>query len=402
MIETFIHIIFLLTILSSIYYAFRGAKDSGEEPEIIETPHVAIILPVKDPPNLDPLIEGIDKEELDIDLHIVYQGDRPQIGYRAGNINVYIHEGGEEPGYIGKIGNLIKLLTKLDLEGYDYIVFIDDDIIPHRGWLRELIGLAEKYCIASGYRLYLPKPLNIGNIFLSVWNLYSLETMYGGDRIVWGGSAAFKKSVFRRDILRRLWRKAVSDDVAYTHIARCNGIKIGFNEKVLLISRPFKNLWEALNFIIRQQRIVYTYSYRLWLKGLLIHLYLNLLTIILLLNIYLTVFLGIINPFTILEIISIIMLYLSYILKGHLRIDRFSKLFGEEHMREFRIFKLVNLLFMPILLNIQSILLLISRGETIYWRGRYYILPRPEDLGYNECRYSVIEEHPCKKEEYKA
>ena len=398
MIETVVSIIFILTALTSIFYAFRGAYNTGEKGLEHRGGAIAVILPVKDPPDLDPLIENLDRQGLKFTLYIVYQGGKPRIRYRPSNISVEILEGGETPWYRGKIGNIVHLFKERDLSNYEYIVFIDDDVIPHPEWLRELLGLADRFCISTGYRLYLPKPLRLRNILISIWNLYSLETLYGKDRIVWGGSACFQRRLFNIDILKRLWRGAVSDDVAYTHIARCNGLTIGFNEKVLVIGRPFRSLRETLGFILRQQRIVYMYSRDLWRKGLLIHLYINMVTALMFYKLYRYMFLGFGNMLDLLVILSILGIYIGYILKNHFRLGRISKIFGRGYAGTFRLFRLLNIIFMPIVINLQSILLLLSMGDTIYWRGKTYRLPAPKDLGYDNCTDSIIEEHGCEEE----
>jgi len=128
-------------------------------------------------------------------------------------------------------------------------VFIDDDIVPHEKWIRSLIHSCREG-VSTGYRVYIPRE---APLILSLWSIYSLDTM------------------LRR--LLEMWRGAVSDDVAYTYLARERGVEIGFSLYSLVRNIGIERLGEALSFIIRQQRIVYVYSRWLWRRGVAYHGY---------------------------------------------------------------------------------------------------------------------------------
>ena len=390
MIANLLDIVSIILLIGIIPYILRGVKDEGDK--LPEKPSnkdvkIAILLPVKNPPpTFKKLLESLNLYTYNADVYIAYQGEKPSIDtWEYQNIKLYIIEGGEEEHYRGKIGNLKRLLDNIELEMYDYIIFIDDDIIVHRNWLKTLTSLASKKGVSTGYRLYLPVKRSVGAILKSIWNLYTLDTIYSSrERIVWGGSACFRDDAIEKNELYKLWRGAVSDDVAFTYIARCK-YDIGFNEKALVISLSSDGFKEAVDFIIRQQRIVYIYNKWLWLKGVLTHLLINILFILLITNVSLVV----LNPYAItsyIKSLAITGIFTSYVYRNHFRLKRIKLQINGKYVEDFKRLLTYNMIFTPFFLIIQLYLLLLSIGRRINWRGTTYILPTEDELGYKECK----------------
>ena len=388
MINLLLDIIFILIIVGATINILRGIGYRGDKTSNMGVKgKTLMILPTKNPPkSIRELITQILKFTRDVDLYIVYQGRRPDIKLDEvpRDIKIEMLKGVEDSDYIGKIGNIVTILRKVDISSYRYMIIIDDDILLHPRWFKALTFLAEDKGFSTGYRIYLPSKNSVGPILTSLWNLYTVDTIYSiEDRIVWGGSACIKTEAVNKETLLKLWRKAVSDDVPLTYLARCKE-GIGFNEDTLVPSLSIHTLKEALEFIVRQQRIVYVYNRGLWLKGVLIHLFLNILALIGLINILEVIFNGA-TTHSIVKIVGILALFLTYTLKNHVRLGRYRRIFGWEISQYINRLKIYNLLFTPLLLILQLYLLLASRGREIMWRGSRYTLPTMEELGYSEC-----------------
>ncbi len=399
MINLLLDIVFILILLAITVNILKGVKDVGDEiSEIPTRGRALIILPTKEPPEtFNKLVEQLIKYTKDAELYIVYQGGKPPLNIESppSNIKIEVLEGMEDNDYKGKIGNIVTILRRIDISRYRYLIIIDDDILIHPRWFTYLTSLAEYKDFSTGYRVYLPIKNRLGSILTSLWNLYTLDTIYNREeRIVWGGSTCIKTEAVKTSTLMRLWRRAVSDDVPLTYLARCRK-GIGFNENTLVPSPSLHTLKDAINFIIRQQRIVYVYNKTLWLKGVLIHLFINLITAIALVNLITIIYTGI-HILSLIKLLGIVTVFLSYTLKNHFRLRRYQEIFGSDQMRYLNRLKLYNLLFTPLILILQLYLLLLSRGREILWRGRKYILPTMEELGYSECIKDVIDEQGSK------
>ncbi len=321
---------------------------------------------MKDPGwGLGELVERLGEASPGSHLAIIYEGDRPEIP-DVENLAITLMEAEELEGYQGKNRNLATALRNLDLDRYRYIVFIDDDIVPHEKWIRALIQSCREG-VSTGYRVYSPRE---APILLSLWSIYSLDTMLGRDtRIVWGGSACFTRDFLDVDRLLEMWRGAVSDDVAYTYLARERGVEIGFSLYSLVRNIGIERLRDAISFIIRQQRIVYVYSRSLWRRGAAYHGYVWLATMVGIYNLLFPSILGLA------EAVLTLLLHLLYMLRLRSRCIVASKVVGDGSVAGIWVYA-------PIILLIQLPLLLLSRGREIVWRGARYTLPSPEELGY--------------------
>jgi len=366
-----INVIVIPTLLYATYFIIRGWWLKGREvSEEVDWRSVLFILPVKDPPkSLPESIRALSRISPESKLVISYEGEKPSVPM---DMDIEFIEARNIEGYTGKISNLVSALKKVDLDKFKYIVFIDDDIIPNITWITSLISEASVRGVATGYRVYRPKGL--AGIFLSLWSLYSLDTMLSEKtRIVWGGSAAFNRETLDVQHLFKMWRGAVSDDVAYTYYVRnCLKRVIGFNHNSLVENIGYDRLSEAIRFVVRQQRIVYWYGRSLWLTGVAYHLYIWIVTLTSILNIFITTTTG-----PLLQILTLL-IYLSYGVRIWFRAAHSSNIIGLSIWDRVKV-SLVS----PLILLIQLPLLLSSIGDTIRWRGRMYRLPRIEDLeGY--------------------
>ncbi len=365
-----IDLLFISTGLFAILYLLRGIRISAEDPGIrVDTSQILFILPVKDPPpTLATLVKKLGEIAPGSTLAIAYQGRRPKV---SGNLKIVLLEGMERPGYRGKIANLVTALESLELSRFSYIVFIDDDIIPNQRWLRSLIASAEKHGVSTGYRVY--RPSRLAGILLSIWSIYSLDTMLSPrTRIVWGGSAAFKKEFLDVKKLLEMWRGAVSDDVAYTYYVRnCLKREIGFHPDSLVENIWLGGLREAISFIIRQQRIVYRYGFKLWLLGVVYHGYVWSISLYSIARLAISFETG---------LLLTLLTGLIFTIYGLRTWFRAMHAYNVVTISGRSIFPII---LSPIILIIQLPLLLVSVGDTIYWRGVRYKLPPLEELsGY--------------------
>ncbi len=185
----------------------------------------------------------------------------------AGRIAVDIVIAGHATQRAQKVHNLLAAVRTLRDEDR-IVVFADADILPHQGWLSELIRpIANRHVPAStGYRWQLPTDRRWPSLIAAAVDL-SVATAARSRHwnLCWGGSIALDRAASNQIDLPAIWNRAASDDLTLTAALRARGLKINAPLHVLVPS-PVAYCWSSLfSFARRQYLLVRVYAPRHWL-----------------------------------------------------------------------------------------------------------------------------------------
>ena len=113
----------------------------------------------------------------------------------------------------------------------EVVVFLDSDIRPHPGFLRDLVQPLALPSIGAttGYRWYVPVHGGLWSVVRSAWNMAGLNIFFS-DRynFAWGGAWAIRRETLDRLDLPRLWRGTLSEDLAVTHAVKALDLRVQF------------------------------------------------------------------------------------------------------------------------------------------------------------------------------
>lgn len=151
-----------------------------------------------------------------------------------------------------KANSLLQAVTGLD-DSYDVVAILDADVIPHRTWLRELVGpfRDDRIVATTGNRWYMPTRPTLASLVRYAWNAGAAVQMHYA-RCTWGGSMAVRASIVRSPDLQQRWRRAVASDTALDETLRQADGLLAFVPSLMSINREsctFHGLWR---FVQRQ------------------------------------------------------------------------------------------------------------------------------------------------------
>lgn len=231
-------------------------------------PRVALIVPVKGPEeglreNLASLA-ALDYPDYELIVVARCAADVPAGVVPPRARLVLAGEGDPKTGE--KINNL---LAAIDSAGprAEVLAFADSDGRVSPGWLRALVApLADPATgAATGYRCYLPEPLDLPSLLRSVWNASVLGEFGGGEaRFAWGGAMALCREAFFKLRVPDFWKGSVSDDYGVTAAVRRAGLRTAFAPGAVVASTDHIRTGEFLRWIRRQLVITRVYNPALW------------------------------------------------------------------------------------------------------------------------------------------
>ena len=175
-----------------------------------------------------------------------------------------------------KVHNLLAAIDKLEAE-VDVLAFADVDALVKPSWLRWLtIGVGrEQIGARTGYRWMVPKQNNFPTLLgASLNNSIAACLGKGNHNLVWGGSWAIHRKVFKHSGIGEAWSQVLSDDFVASRAirnARFEGhpLKIQF-EPQCVCETDAEFTWSSLfEFIVRQLKITRLYAFRFWTIALL-------------------------------------------------------------------------------------------------------------------------------------
>ncbi|HHF56047.1 MAG TPA: glycosyltransferase family 2 protein [Thermoplasmatales archaeon] len=143
--------------------------------------------------------------------------------------------------YEGCSGKNAALLTGIKEADGEIFVFADDDIKPHKKWLRYLVAGTSNGC-STTYRWYFKNPL------LCVWNAAIAAIMfYERFAFCWGGSTAIKRTVFEEADVEKIWKNEIVDDLTLTKALKKKGFSIKFVPQAMVESEEEKEIFKWMS-----------------------------------------------------------------------------------------------------------------------------------------------------------
>ena len=169
-------------------------------------------------------------------------------------------------------GNAQKLknqLTALETikEQTDYLVFIDADGLIDSQFIERLIKPLETsdIGIATGWRWYIPKKLNLAAHTQILWNASAIPFIIDPTQgLVFGGAMAVRYCDFIEYKIPNLWENSISDSLSMANCFKQNNKKSIFVPDCIALSHgetSFKNLISWTN---RQTTISRVYMPKFW------------------------------------------------------------------------------------------------------------------------------------------
>ncbi len=187
---------------------------------------------------------------------------------RAG-IDYIISEKGHAEGS-GKVAAIITAIRRFS--NFDIYVNVDSDVYCKKGHISSLVSpLADRRIgVATAYPYFNP----IGGFWSKVkmaWGFVGNGMMESTvTRFVWGGSMAFRKDLIGASDFK-VFRKAVSDDMAVSHFARKKGLAIAFVDKHMISVNTDDNMARFLEWSNRQTALSILGNRRVLYYGLLFY-----------------------------------------------------------------------------------------------------------------------------------
>ena len=147
---------------------------------------------------------------------------------------------------------LIQAVHSLD-DSYEVVAFFDGDVVPHRDWLRDMVGpLAEEGVGATtGNRWYSREQARWGSLVRYIWNVGAVVQMWL-NRMVWAGSMAIKVQAIQESHLLDVWGRSMStDSVVFSQMKRA-GYSISFVPEAIMVNREEISLAKFVLWVGRQ------------------------------------------------------------------------------------------------------------------------------------------------------
>jgi cellulose synthase/poly-beta-1,6-N-acetylglucosamine synthase-like glycosyltransferase len=182
---------------------------------------------------------------------------------------------GDDPHTGEKVQNLAAAVRAVRKRS-EVLAFADSDGRVTLRWLRALVAplAAERVGAATGYRWFTPEAADFWSILRAAWDAVSYGMLGPGDnRFVWGGAMAIRKQTFSEAEVLKHWKNTVSDDYALAAAVRSAGLTVAFAPGALVPSPEHISARGLFAWMRRQMTITRVYARRLWLQGLLAHVF---------------------------------------------------------------------------------------------------------------------------------
>ncbi len=170
-----------------------------------------------------------------------------------------------------KVHNLCRAVDSLSNE-IDIYAFADCDAATGDLWLQWLVDCIGRNGVGArtGYRWMTPGDKRIPTFLAcSANNVLASMMGRGGHHLIWGGSWAIHRSIFKSTGIRDAWEGVVSDDLAASRALRLARLKILFGPKCVCTTEV-KHTWSSLfEFFRRQLLIARRYTPGYWTTALL-------------------------------------------------------------------------------------------------------------------------------------
>ena len=165
-----------------------------------------------------------------------------------------------------KVHNLCVAVDSLT-DDIDIYAFADCDAATGSHWLQWLVDCIGREGVGArtGYRWMKPGNRRLPTLLACTANNAIAAMMgRGGHHLIWGGSWAIHRSVFRATGIRQAWEGTVSDDLVASEALRLSNLKILFDPQCLCTTKV-KYTWSSLfEFFRRQLLIARRYAPSYW------------------------------------------------------------------------------------------------------------------------------------------
>ncbi len=151
-----------------------------------------------------------------------------------------------------KASSLLIGLEQLD-DHVEVIVICDGDTVPHKTWLRDLMRplILEGAKATSGNRWYVPESPTLGSMVRYFWNAFAVPCMYQ-EGIIWAGSMAISRDVFRDPEFMDAMRLAFSEDTKLAGYLHKKGYLAVPQPDIPVINSETVTLTAFWGFLVRQ------------------------------------------------------------------------------------------------------------------------------------------------------
>lgn len=150
-----------------------------------------------------------------------------------------------------KCSCLIQAVESLS-EETEVVAFADADVVPHRTWLRELVGplVDETIGATTGNQWFLPRTGNLGSTVRSVWNAGAIvpTTLLGHP---WAGSCAMRRSQMIESGLLDSWKNSIVDDGPVAAAMAKLDLKVHFVPSIFMLNQESCRLSFCWSYIKR-------------------------------------------------------------------------------------------------------------------------------------------------------
>jgi glycosyltransferase involved in cell wall biosynthesis len=161
-----------------------------------------------------------------------------------------------------KCSAIVQAVSELEESAeVEVYALIDQDVIPHATWLRELVTpLAESNVAAScGYRWFMPNRRSLASLIRAQWNAGSVALMVM-NRICWGGSLALRADFIRKARLLDKWSRAICEDTMIGPAAREQNARVALLPSLHMVNQESCSLASLFPFIRRQTWFGFLYN----------------------------------------------------------------------------------------------------------------------------------------------
>jgi len=143
-------------------------------------------------------------------------------------------------------------LEQLD-DSIEAVVLCDGDTVPHETWLRDLMRplVLEGAKATSGNRWYVPESPTLGSEVRYLWNAMAVPFMYQ-QGIIWAGSMAISRDVFRDPDFKKAMRLAFSEDTKLAGYLQSRGCRAVPQPDIPVINSETATVAAFWGFLIRQ------------------------------------------------------------------------------------------------------------------------------------------------------
>ena len=152
-------------------------------------------------------------------------------------------------------------------QSYEFIVFLDADVVAHPSWLRELVTPLindEELAATTGMRWFIPEKRSLANLIRRQWNTAAIAQMYLFD-IPWGGSLAIRRSFIEEEDVLKHWTQCLCEDTPLPTVLNRSKKALAYVPDIIMINRESTSLSSAIQFIGRQLLFAQLYHPR-WLS----------------------------------------------------------------------------------------------------------------------------------------